>query len=70
MEAFVVLTAPFLANRVEAGALNAVRAQLEGEGSSAFNWTEPGDFDQNFAINLDSAVQKSVIDASHRVTGA
>ena len=69
MKAFVALTAPFTANSVETGAHNAVEALLRGEGTSAFNWNKPGDFQQKFAISVDPAIQKAVIDASREVTG-
>ena len=69
MKAFVALTAPFTANSVETGAHNAVEALLRGEGTSAFNWNKPGDFQHKFAISVDPAIQKAVIDASREVTG-
>jgi NAD(P)-dependent dehydrogenase (short-subunit alcohol dehydrogenase family) len=69
MKAFVALTAPFTANNVETGGHNAVEALLRGEGTSAFNWNKPGDFQQKFAISVDPAIQKAVIDASREVTG-
>jgi NAD(P)-dependent dehydrogenase (short-subunit alcohol dehydrogenase family) len=45
------------------------RDQRKGEGSSAFNWNKPGDFQHGFAIRVDAAIQKAVVDASREVTG-
>ena len=70
IKALVALTAPFRANSLETGAHNAVQAILRGEGSSAFNWNKPGDFQHKFAISVDPVIQKAIIDASREVTGA
>jgi hypothetical protein len=69
IKAMVALTAPFRANSIETAAHNAVQAIRRGEGSSAFNWNKPGDFQQRFAISVDPVVQKAVMDASSDVTG-
>lgn len=70
IRASVALTGPFRANSLAAGAHNAVQALLRGEGSSAFMWNKAGDFERKFAIDVDPAVQKAIIDSSHQVTGA
>ncbi|MFT4112909.1 SDR family NAD(P)-dependent oxidoreductase [Silvibacterium sp.] len=70
LKAYVALTAPFRANSVETAAHNVVEAVLRGEGSSAYNWNKPGDFEHRFAITVDPAVQSAVMDASRAVTGA
>ena len=70
IKAMVAVTAPFSAIRIETAAHNAVQALLTGEGSSAFNWNKPGDFEHKFAITVDPAIQQAVIDASREVTGA
>jgi NAD(P)-dependent dehydrogenase (short-subunit alcohol dehydrogenase family) len=69
IKAYVALMAPFRANSIETGAHNAVHAILRGEGSSAFNWNKPGDFQHKFAIRTDPVIQKAIIDASCEVTG-
>lgn len=70
IKAYVALTGPFRANSIETGAHNAVQAILRGEGDSAFNWNKPGDFQHKFAIRVDPAIQRAVMDASRQVTGA
>jgi NAD(P)-dependent dehydrogenase (short-subunit alcohol dehydrogenase family) len=70
IRASVALTGPFRANSLETGAHNAVQALLTGEGSSAFMWNKPGDFDRKFAITVDPVVQKAIIGSSRQVTGA
>jgi len=70
MKAFVALTGPFSANSVETASHNAVAALLRDEGTSAFHWNKPGDFQHKFAISVDPEIQKAVIDASREVTGA
>ncbi len=69
LKLYVALTAPFLANSLKTGAHNAVQALLRGEGPSALNWNKPGDFEKRFAITVDPAVQKAVMDSSRELTG-
>jgi len=69
IRAYVAMMAPFRANSIETAAHNAVHAILRGEGSSAFNWNKPGDFQHKFAISTDPVIQKAIIDASREVTG-
>jgi NAD(P)-dependent dehydrogenase (short-subunit alcohol dehydrogenase family) len=66
---FVAVTGPFMANSVKTGAHNAVQAILRGEGPAAWNWNKPGDFEKKFAIVVDPAIQKAVMDACREVTG-
>jgi NAD(P)-dependent dehydrogenase (short-subunit alcohol dehydrogenase family) len=70
VRAFVALTGPFRANSLETAAHNVVQALLAGEGPSAFMWNKAGEFDRKFAISVDPAVQKAIIDSSRQVTGA
>ncbi len=70
LKLYVALSAPFRANSIEVAAHNAVQVVLKGEGPSAYNWNKPGDFEQKFAINVDPVVQKAVMEACRRVTGA
>jgi NAD(P)-dependent dehydrogenase (short-subunit alcohol dehydrogenase family) len=69
LKLFVAVAGPFMANSVEAGAHNAVQAILRGEGPSALNWNKPGDFEKRFAITVDPAIQKAVLDSCREVTG-
>lgn len=70
MRAMAAVSGPFFSNSIETAAHNAVQAVLRGEGSSAFNWNKPGDFQHKFAISVDPVIQKAIIDASRKVTGA
>ena len=66
---YVALAGPFLANSVETAAHNVVEAALRGEGTSAFNWPSPGEYQTKFAITVDPMVQKAIMDACREVTG-
>ena len=63
------ITGPFRANTVEVAAHNPVQALLHGEGTSAYMWNKPGDFESRFAIEVDTAVQNELIDVSREHTG-
>jgi len=69
LKLYVALTAPFRANSLETAARIPMQALLNGEGPSAFNWDKPGDYQHGFAIKVDPAVQKAVMDACREVTG-
>jgi NAD(P)-dependent dehydrogenase (short-subunit alcohol dehydrogenase family) len=69
LKAYVAISAPFRANSLEVAAHIPVQALLKGEGPSAFNWDKPGDYDHGFAIEVDPAIQKAVMDACRKVTG-
>lgn len=70
LKAYVTVAAPFFANSVQTAAYNAVQIILRGEGSSAFNWSKPGDFEEKFAIVVDPTIESALIDACRGVTGA
>ncbi len=69
LKAYVTIAAPFFANSIETAAHNAVQIIMRGEGTSAYNWNKPGDFEQKFPIVVDAAVEKAVMDACRLVTG-
>ncbi len=69
LKAYVAVAAPFFANSIETAAHNAVQIILRGEGTSAYNWNKPGDFEQKFPIVVDPAVENAVMDACRQVTG-
>jgi NAD(P)-dependent dehydrogenase (short-subunit alcohol dehydrogenase family) len=70
MRAMVTVSGPFFSNSIEESAHNAVEAILKGEGSSAFYWDKPGDFERKDAVQLDEKIRNGIIDASRKVTGA
>ncbi|GHU38460.1 hypothetical protein FACS1894105_12490 [Clostridia bacterium] len=67
--AYVAVKAAFSANSVETAARIPVRTLLEGEGKSAFMWNKQGEFEHGFAIEVDSAVQKTITDISKGYVG-
>jgi NAD(P)-dependent dehydrogenase (short-subunit alcohol dehydrogenase family) len=69
LRAYVALMAPFRAIKIETAAANVVRALLNGKGASPFMWTKPGDFDAGYAVSVDPAIERAIIDAARQVTG-
>jgi hypothetical protein len=68
--AMVAVLAPFFSNSIETSVHNAVDAILKGEGSSAFCWDKPGDFEHRGVIQVDEMIRKGIVDVSRKVTGA
>ncbi|MBI1359744.1 MAG: SDR family NAD(P)-dependent oxidoreductase [Alphaproteobacteria bacterium] len=70
LRAYVALTAPFRAIKVETAASNVVQALLGAEGKSARMWTKPGDYKAGYDVVADPVVEQRIMQAARTITGA